>query len=617
LFGGVFSTGSTSPDGKKQKNDVPIRKRLQRFVRSIFSKKLPEDTVVGGPGLFGSVFGTGSTSPEGKKQKNDVPIRKRLQRFVRSIFSKKLPEHLAGCIGKNNKLNVMSVDALKSKISSAATVYQTMVAKQAQTLSDAAAAATVIECSAQDCMIGAYIAHQHPETKDIFIKLFESVRALRRKVHHYHKNMTQYEFFFKSDDPRVMRYYPGTILDWLKLLSGSSAGLEGAKRSELLYFSQKLLSNRHRMPSYLLPSPKLIQEGKERYSSLRESAKSKYRGLCRSYDPNMSDEDFDRRLAVMVLIMNEEEQPLVDDVGSVPGEASVLPTASETVSVESESEDANQLEAHVGTSTTDASALPAVNDAKKGNQQLAAKKPSPIEATKPTSNQQANWLTNLLKKEQITSSPVERAVAEKRETQASSKTPSETSPSTAVSVRSCQSIVALDNNTRTGDKVTDPLIVSERFKFPPFEGGRTYGKTLAKFTSSRTATQDAAEPIPAEVIITGWTPEETKEMSDWFIVFARRIDLAAATLERVHAADDYFDDDLVTKGLLKCTDWCCNAEVFALENPELQDSYDKLDASLSNLIEVVGRTNPSCLEELDRWADGPTDDNEDIVRCPH
>jgi len=42
--------------------------------------------VLGGPGLFGGVFRTGSTSPDGKKKKNDVSVWKRASRVFKSLF---------------------------------------------------------------------------------------------------------------------------------------------------------------------------------------------------------------------------------------------------------------------------------------------------------------------------------------------------------------------------------------------------------------------------------------------------------------------------------------------------------------------------------------------------
>lgn len=114
-------------------------------------------------------------------------------------------------MGKNNEL-ILSVDELEGKISSADTKYQRMVADQAQTLSDEAVAEAALDMSAQDCMIGAFIAHSYPQTEKafdkLFDKLFESVLALRKTIHDkYHGLKDPYEFFFKS--PRTRQAYSG------------------------------------------------------------------------------------------------------------------------------------------------------------------------------------------------------------------------------------------------------------------------------------------------------------------------------------------------------------------------------------------------------------------------
>jgi len=115
-----------------------------------------------------------------------------------------------------------------------------------------------------------------------------------------------------------------TILDWIKLLSGSSQAI--AARWELLPFPQDLLANRDKMPSYLLPSSKLIDEGTKRFNRLGEFGKSDCEEECRCYGPTSeSKEDFDRRLAVIVLVKTKEEDQFADDLvmSSVPDEPAV------------------------------------------------------------------------------------------------------------------------------------------------------------------------------------------------------------------------------------------------------------------------------------------------------
>jgi len=239
-----------------------------------------------------------------------------------------LEPFLAGCIGKDNKLVVISVDVLKGKMLDAAKAYQTMADDPDQTLIDLAVA---VEPSAQDCLIGAYIAHCYPGTREAFDKLFGSVLALRERIrNHYYsicsKMLRQYEFFFESKS--------STILDWFKLLSGSSAGQTTKKRWELFWFSQHLLSSS--MPSYVLPSPGLIEEGRKRYSRLKDSDKAFYEAECTFYGgpESQSKEDFDRRLAIIVLIMTEEEdQPLVKVAKKPPVDANGKPKTVGHVSV--------------------------------------------------------------------------------------------------------------------------------------------------------------------------------------------------------------------------------------------------------------------------------------------
>jgi hypothetical protein len=233
---------------------------------------------------------------------------------------------LAACI-ENGHLKKLSEKESESKLDAATAEIETR-AGEARLLNPTEA----LKTSAELCMIGANIASRYPKTSPSFAKLFESVRVLRTKIQGYHrsysKELNQYKFFFKSK--------PSTILDWLKLLSGSTAVLASiTERWELLYFSQNILSNGDKVPSYFWPSDQRIEEGIKKCESLDESDKKQYEADSGFYGRrlygrlNKNPEDFKRRLAIIVLIMTHTSSSTSD--ATHPYQPSILTQPSTVV----------------------------------------------------------------------------------------------------------------------------------------------------------------------------------------------------------------------------------------------------------------------------------------------